>query len=103
MCISICQWNILIKITNERGDQGGGIGAYGTDLPCEYIRNISTWGTIISKILTGNWQNDSQRTKAVRKIHTGSGTNGKKVGTCDTGRGLSVEKGVTYTEILRRE
>ena len=85
----------MIKITNKRGDQDDGVGAYGTDLPCEYIRNISTCGGIISKILTGNWQTDSHRTKAVRKIHTESGTNGRKVGTCATGRGLLVEKRVT--------
>ena len=84
----------MIKITNERGHQEDGVVAYGTDLPCEYIKNISTWGAIISKILTGNWQNDSHTTKAVRKIHTESGTNGRKVRTCATGRGLSVEKGV---------
>lgn len=54
----------MIKITNERGHQEDGVVAYGTDLHCEYIKNISTWRAIISKILTGNWQNDSHTTKA---------------------------------------
>lgn len=57
--------------------------------------------------LTGDWQDDSYTTKAVRKIHGKSGRKGREMimsgRTCTTGRWTQKGRGFTKVETLSGE